>query len=321
MRDKNTKKATVMPSRRAICALGACALLALCLSLSGCGKNGMRYDAQGTFEATEVVVSSEATGKILSFSVTEGQSMAENEAVGIIDDVQLVLKRRQLLASIGSVESKRPDIGVQIAATQQQIDTAETEKRRVERLLASDAASAKQLDDITAQIGTLRKQLAAQRASLEQSSRGITGESAALEFQVAQLDDQIRKCAIASPIAGTVIEKYAERGEIAVSGKALFKVADLTRMNLRAYVTSAQLSGVTPGDSVRVFAESGESDEREYAGTVLWISDRAEFTPKTIQTRDERANLVYAMKIAVLNDGFIRIGMYGSVRFADNGEK
>ncbi|HPS44763.1 MAG TPA: hypothetical protein PK542_09780, partial [Treponemataceae bacterium] len=186
--------------------------IAAALALAGCGGNGMKDDAQGTFEATEVVVSSEATGQILAFAADEGSAVAEGETVGNIDDMQLTLRRKQLLANVGSVESRRPDIAVQIAATEQQIATAETERRRVERLLESDAASRKQLDDAKALIDTLKKQLAAQRSTLEASSRGVSGESAALEWQIAQLDDQIAKCRIVSPLAGTVLEKYAERG-------------------------------------------------------------------------------------------------------------
>lgn len=293
----------------------AVGVIAATLGLTGCGGNGMKDDAQGTFEATEVVVSSEATGRILAFTADEGSVVAEGETVGNIDDMQLTLRRKQLLANMGSVESRRPDIAVQIAATEQQIATAETERRRVERLLESDAASRKQLDDANALINTLKKQLAAQRSTLEASSRGVSGESAALEWQIAQLDDQIAKCRIVSPLAGTVLEKYTERGELAVPGKALFKVADLDRMYLRAYVVASDLSGLTVGDHVRVFAESGEKASREYDGTIVWISGKAEFTPKTIQTRDERANLVYAVKIAVKNDGFLRIGMYGGASF------
>ncbi len=293
--------------------IGALALVSFVLV--ACSANGMADDAQGTFEATEVTVSSEATGRILAFGADEGTSLAEGETVGNIDDMQLTLKKRQLVASRGSVESRRPDVAVQIAATEQQIATAQTERRRVIKLLDSDAASQKQLDDVNAQIETLTKQLAAQKSTLEASSRGITGESAALEWQIAALDDQIARCRVESPIAGTVLEKYAEKGELAVPGKALFKVADLGRMYLRSYVTASQLSGITVGKDVRVFAEAGDGSAHEYTGRITWISGKAEFTPKTIQTKDERANLVYAVKIAVENDGFLRIGMYGSARF------
>ncbi len=297
------------------------AFATLALTLGACAKNGMAGDAQGTFEATEVVVSAEATGRILSFAADEGIPVAAGETVGHVEDTQLALKRKQLVASRGSVESRRPDIAVQIAALEQQVSTAETERRRVEKLIESDAAGRKQLDDANAQVETLRRQLAAQRTTLAASSRGITDEAAALDWQIAQLDDQIAKCAITSPIAGTVLEKYAERGEFALPGKALFKVADLDRMTLRAYVVASQLSGVTVGSRALVTVESGGKEARSYDGTVSWISGKAEFTPKTIQTKDERENLVYAVKIAVRNDGFIRIGMYGSARFgAETGE-
>ena len=294
------------------------ALAALALTLAACSGNGMDGDAQGTFEATEVVVSAEATGRILAFTADEGISVVSGEIVGNVEDTQLALRRKQLVASRGSVESRRPDVAVQIAALEQQIATAETERRRVEKLIASDAAGRKQLDDANAQIETLRRQLAAQRSTLEASSRGISDERAALDWQIAQLDDQIAKCAITSPIGGTVLEKYAERGEFALPGKALFKVADLDRMTLRAYVVASQLSGVTVGSRAIVTVDEGGKEARKYDGTVAWISGKAEFTPKTIQTKDERENLVYAVKIAVKNDGFIRIGMYGSARFDVN---
>jgi HlyD family secretion protein len=300
---------------RTVAGLRATLLALSALALAACSGNGMADDAQGTFEATEVVVSAEATGRILAFAADEGISVAAGEIVGNVEDTQLSLRRKQLVASRGSVESRRPDVAVQIAALEQQIATAETERRRVEKLIESDAAGRKQLDDANAQIETLRRQLAAQRSTLEASSRGVSDERAALDWQIAQLDDQIAKCAIASPIGGTVLEKYAERGEFALPGKALFKVADLERMTLRAYVVASQLSGVTVGSRARVTVESGEREPRVYDGTVAWISGKAEFTPKTIQTKDERENLVYAVKIAVKNDGFIRIGMYGSARF------
>ena len=288
---------------------------ALTPGLSGCSSSGKASDASGTFEATEVIVSAEETGRILSLDLAEGQTVRAGEKLGHIDDVQLVLKKRQLLANIKGVESKRPDIGVQIAATRQQIATAQTEKQRILNLLKADAANRKQLDDVNSQIATLEKQLTAQKESLENSSRGITDESSALEIQIAQLDDHIAKSDIASPIDGTVLVKYAEAGELAVGGKALFKVADLAHMHLRAYITSSQLSEVKLGQKVTVITEFGDKGNREYTGEVIWISDKSEFTPKTILTRDERANLVYAVKIAVPNDGYLKIGMYGSVRF------
>jgi HlyD family secretion protein len=185
---------------------------------------------------------------------------------------------------------------------------------RFEKLLQSNAANQKQVDDIKAHIALLEMQLAAQTESLENGNKSISGESSALEIQVAQVEDQLKKSIITSPISGTVLSKYAEQGEFAVQGKALFKVADISNMYLRAYITSDQITQVKIGESVKVFADFGKKEMREYSGTVTWISDKAEFTPKTIQTRNERANLVYAVKIAVKNDGYLKKGMYGQVR-------
>ena len=290
-------------------------ILAALPLLAGCSTPEKTFDASGTFEAAEVIVSSEATGKILSLGLEEGNVLRSGDAVGRIDDVQLQLRRKQLLASIKGVEVRRPDVGVQIAVTEQQLDTARKEKARIENLLKSDAANRKQLDDAEGQIASLEKQLAAQRLSLETSSRGITEDSTALELQVAQIDDQIERTTIRSPIDGTVLVKYAEAGEFATAGRALFRMADLGRMYLRAYVTASQLSLIRSGQTVRVLSEYGDAGYREYGGTVTWISDKSEFTPKTVQTRDERSNLVYAVKIAVPNDGYLKIGMYGGVEF------
>lgn len=286
----------------------------LAMLVVACGKKQGNFDASGTFEATEVLVSSEATGKILDFRVEEGELLQDGQVVGQVDSVQLYLKKMQLLASVKATESRRSDIAKQIAATGQQIATARREKKRYENLVELQAANAKQVDDINAQIALLEKQLAAQKSTLENGNRGVTEESSALEIQVAQLDDQLRKCRISSPISGTVLAKYAEPGELATVGKPLFKIADIENMFLRAYVVSTQLTGLKLGQQVTVVADYGTDDKREYKGRVSWISDKAEFTPKTIQTHDERANLVYAVKIAVKNDGYMKIGMYGEMR-------
>lgn len=282
--------------------------------LSSCANSGGDFDASGSFEATEVIVSSEASGKILSLNADEGTSLAAGAAIGRIDTVQLELKRKQLLANRKGIEARRPNVSVQIAATVQQIATAKKEKARIENLLKSDAANTKQLDDVNSTIDTLEKQLAAQRQTLETNNLGIDEDSSALAIQVAQLDDQIARATVSSPIDGTVLAKYAEAGELASPGKALFKVADLDHVHLRAYVTADQLSRVKIGQGVKVFSEYGDTGYREYAGVVSWISDKSEFTPKTVQTRNERTNLVYAMKVSVKNDGFLKIGMYGGVK-------
>lgn len=285
--------------------------------LAACGNGHTHYDATGTFEATEITVSSEAAGKLLRLDVEEGSQPSAGEEVGLIDTVQLYLKKLQLEANLKSVENQRPDLTKQIAATKQQIATAQREKRRVENLLRAGAANQKQLDDWDAQIALLEKQLSAQTSSLQKSSSSLVEQGNAVAIQVAQVEDQLAKCHIVSPIRGTILAKYAEAGELATVGKPLFKIADVENMYLRAYITSEQLAQVKLGDQVTVFSDYGADERKEYPGTVTWISDRSEFTPKTILTKDERANLVYAVKIAVHNDGFLKIGMYGGVKLKD----
>lgn len=288
------------------------------IALAACGNKNNDFDASGTFEATEVIVSSEANGKLLQFNVDEGQTLENGKEVGYVDSVQLYLKKMQLLASQKSVQSKSADITKQIAATKEQINKAKYEKRRTENLIKSNAATQKQLDDIDSQIAVLEKQLAAQISTLQKGNTSVTEESSALDIQVAQLNDQLQKCKISSPITGTVLAKYAEQGELATQGKPLFKIADIQNMFLRAYITADQLSHMKIGDKVKVYSDLGEDDRKEYDGVITWISDKSEFTPKTIQTRDERANLVYAVKIAVKNDGYLKIGMYGEMKKAEN---
>ena len=288
---------------------------AILLSLTAaCGNGNGDYDASGTFESTEIIVSAEANGKIMRFNVEEGDLLKDGQEVGYIDTVQLYLKKMQLLTSVKSVQSRRSDIAKQIAATKEQIAKAEKEKKRNENLLKSNAATQKQVDDIDSQLAVLQKQLAAQISTLQNSNQSVTEESSVMEIQVAQVEDQLQKSHIISPINGTVLSKYAEAGELATQGKPLFKIADIENMYLRAYIIADQLTQMKLGQEVKVFADYGEDGKREYTGKVTWISDKAEFTPKTIQTRDERANLVYAVKIAVKNDGYLKIGMYGEVK-------
>jgi HlyD family secretion protein len=279
--------------------------------LFSCAGSGGRIEAQGSFEATEVIVSAEASGRILEFDAEEGQTVVAGKKLGLIDALQLKLKREQLLASKSAVESRASDSDLQLAAIREQIETARRERSRSQKLIAANAANQKQLDDIDAQIATLEKQEAAQLTSIANANTGVRGDSASLAMQVAQLDDQIAKSSISSPIDGTVLVKYAQAGEYATLGKALFKVADLTSMVLRAYLDAGDLSKVKLGQGVEVLADYGDKGSRRYSGRISWISSQAEFTPKTAQTRDERANLVYAIKVAVPNDGYLKIGMYG----------
>ena len=270
--------------------------------LSACGNGTPDYDATGTFEATEVIVSAEAAGKLLNLDIEEGKRLQTGEEIGLVDTLQLYLKKLQLEANMKSVESQRPDLAKQIAATKQQIATA-------------GAANQKQLDDWDAQVKLLERQLAAQESSLLNSTNSLTEQGNSVAIQVAQVKDQLNKCHIQSPIEGTVLAKYAEAGELAAVGKPLFKVAEIGRMYLRAYITSEQLSQVKLGDKVTVYSDYGNSEQKAYTGVITWISERSEFTPKTILTKNERANLVYAVKIAVENDGALKIGMYGGVKF------
>lgn len=290
-------------------------VLLIALFITSCQRDGKQYDASGTFETTEVIVSAEAAGKLITFDVQESDLVEKGQIVGVIDTVQLYLSKLQLKTNVKAVKSQKTDVKTQIAVLEEQWVTAKNEKKRIENLLKSNAANTKQLDDINAQIALIERQIAAQRSSIERGNVSINEQSSALEIQIAQLDDQLKKCYITSPISGTVLVKYAEVGEMGAPGKALFKVANTEEMILRAYVSASQFTQLKLGQEVTIFADFGEKETREYKGNITWISEKAEFTPKTVQTRDERSNLVYAVKIAVKNDGYLKIGMYGGVEF------
>ncbi|MBS4033049.1 MAG: HlyD family efflux transporter periplasmic adaptor subunit [Ignavibacterium sp.] len=283
--------------------------------LIGCSNGNGDFDATGTFEAEEIIVSSEAMGKIVMFQVEEGMQLKQNQIVGIVDTTQLLLKRKQLLSSITAVLSKQPDISAQLAALQEQIKTAEVEKKRIENLVKLDAATTKQLDDVNSQLEVLNKQYTAAKSSLTITKQGLQSETLPLIAQVEQIEDQIKKSYITNPIDGTVLTRYAKLDEITSNGKALYKIADLSGMTLRAYVDGDQLGQIKLGQKVKVYIDKGEDDQKEMSGEIYWVSSKAEFTPKTIQTKDERANLVYAIKVKVINDGYLKIGMYGEVNF------
>lgn len=286
--------------------------LAAAMLAVSCGSKA-QYDAQGTFEATEVVVSSEATGRILLFDVEEGMPVTAGTTVGTIDSLQLHLQRKQLAAQLSALVGSRPDIKAQAASLREQIAKQQTERNRVKNMLRDGAATQKQLDDIEAQIRVLESQLTATLSTLGKNTATIDGNAAALEAQIAALDDRIAKCRITPPADGTVLVKYAEAGELAAAGKPLMKIADLDNVYLRAYFTSDQLGRIKLGDKVRVVADFGGDERYDYEGRIAWIASESEFTPKTIQTRDSRANLVYAVKIAVKNDGRLKIGLAGEV--------
>ena len=313
------------------------------MMLSACGNKEKEFDATGTFEATEVTVSAKSSGEIKQLTVDEGQQVGNGAVVGAIDAVQLRLKKqqleatrsqlsankRQLASSRNANDSRTLDLEKQLAAIRQQIANAQRERQRFSELVSDGAVPRKQLDDINYQIKVLEKQLAAtndqissNNASLKNQSAGIgaqmdgvDAQGAGLEAQIRQIDDQIANTSIAAPITGTVLEKYVESGEFVTAGKPLFKIADTRNMFIRAYVTSAQLQNIRIGQKAKVFADFGNGQQREYEGRVSWISSQSEFTPKTILTDDERADLVYAVKVAIRKDGLAKIGMYGKVKF------
>ncbi len=290
-------------------------ILIVALMTGACGQGDSEFDATGNFEADEVIVSAEAAGKIMALNVEEGHELKKDVAVGYIDTTQLHLKRRQLQYSMKAVLAKQPNSSVQLATIEDQIATALREKKRFENLLKEDAATQKQVDDIEAQLTYLQKQYEATKSSLGITTESLQSEVLPLGAQVAQIEDQISKSIITNPINGTVLVKYALADEVTAAGKALYKIADLSTIILRAYISGDQLSGVKLGQMVDVLVDQDKDSYKRYDGEITWISDKAEFTPKTIQTKEERSNLVYALRIKVKNDGFLKLGMYGEVKF------
>lgn len=315
------------------------------LLTAACSSKDYEYDASGMFEATEIVVSAKAQGEILSLAADEGQEVKRGEVLGTIDAQQLTLRKEQLAYTRQQAESasrqaqhtqsatssRRVSITTQLASLQQQRDNLKREHERFGQLLKSGAASQKQVDDLDYQLKTIDRQIEATREQLATSNESISeqshaagsqGEAAksqskAIGSQIAQVEAQIGDATITAPRSGTILQRYAEAGEYAVPGKPLFKIADLQEMTLRAYITAEQYAELKLGQKVKVFVdgETPDGQPRSYEGTLTWIAQKAEFTPKTIQTKDERANLVYAIKIKVKNDGRIKIGMYGDVEF------
>jgi HlyD family secretion protein len=292
-------------------------LLALCslVLLIYCTDSQNGKDATGVFEATEVIVSAESAGKLMNLVINEGQELEKDEILGLIDTVQLSLQKMQLRATQLSLRASKPDVPSQTGAIEKEIEKLEFEKQRTQKLLEGDVATQKQLDDIQSQLDVLRARLKAQKKSLGSSVAAIDAQYDAMEVQMDQLNDQIARCQIKSPIDGSILVKYTEQGEFVNLGKPLFKVANMEEMVLRAFVTAEQLKELQINQKVTVLAEFGAEEIREYEGVITWISDKSEFTPKTIQTQDERANLVYAIKVSVKNDGVLKIGMYGGLKW------
>lgn len=311
--------------------------------LVSCNNGNGKYDASGTFEAEEVIISAEATGKILQLNIEEGASLAKDSVVGKIDPTAIELQKEQASSSVDALQQKTNDAGPhvnvlesqvllqtkQIAVDEEQLKVLQKEQQRFQKLVAADAVPAKQLDDINGQVnvlrekivagktqlGVLKSQINSQRQLVAIQNRGVLSEKDPMQKKVAQIEDQLSKTTIRNPMAGTVLTKYAQQNEFTATGKALYKIADLSVMKLRAYITGDQLAQVKLNQPVKVKVDDGKGKYRELAGIITWISDKAEFTPKTIQTKEERANLVYAMKINVKNDGYLKIGMYGEVVF------
>jgi HlyD family secretion protein len=286
-------------------------LLSLILFISSCGKSEKRSDAYGNFEAVETIVSAEATGKLVDFNIEEGQVLEKDVTVGNIDADQLSLKKQQLEAQKNTVKTKFKNVFSQISVYQEQKKVNQTEKNRIERLIKDDAATTKQLDDVNGSIDVLNKQI----ASIESQNSTTMQELKGIDVQIQQIQDQIEKSAVINPVKGTVLMKLAEQSEIVNYGKPLYKIADISMMELRVYVSGEQLPGIKIGQIVRVLIDSGKGGYKELEGNISWISSKSEFTPKIIQTKEERVNLVYAVKIRVANDGSLKIGMPGEVIF------
>jgi HlyD family secretion protein len=280
-----------------------------------CAQTDSEFDATGNFEADEVIISAEAAGKILRLDIEEGSELKSQSAIGLIDTTQLYLKKKQLEYSIRAVNAKQPNATIQLAAIQEQIETAGREKKRVENLLKDDAATQKQLDDINSQLDLLQRQYSATQSTLNITKQSLQSETLPLQAQLEQVQDQIKKSQIINPINGTVLTLFAKQNEVVTPGKALYKIADLSTIILRAYISGNQLSQIKLGQSATVLVDAANDEYKKYTGTISWVSDKAEFTPKTIQTKEERANLVYAIKIDVKNDGYLKLGMYGEVKF------
>lgn len=286
---------------------------AITVLLSSC-HNGPGYDATGIFEATTVTISAETPGKIFDLDVTEGDSIVNGQQLAVIDTTILSLQLKQLSSRQSATLATSPDIPAQVAALRSQISHQEHECERFGRLLADKAITPKQYDDARAHLLTLRGQLEATLSSLGKNRSSIADNADVLRYQKEQLKEQIAKSRITSPLTGTVLVKYAESGEYATPGRPLIKVADLNKIYLRSYFTASQLSDIKLGQQVTVIADFGGDHQYEYPGRITWIAQESEFTPKTIQTKDSRANLVYAVKITVRNDGRLKLGQYGEVR-------
>jgi HlyD family secretion protein len=287
--------------------------LLLLLGLNSCDDKGLSHDASGSFEAVETIISAEANGKILQLSVEEGQELNAGQVIGNIDSTQIYARKLQLLQSKKAILSGRPEASVQTNALKKELANAVLDRDRTENLVKGGVATQKQLDDANAKVITLRARINAQENSLQTTTSSLNEQAATVDAQLTEINDQLKKCKITNPLKGTVLSKYAEQYEMTATGRPLYKIADLSNIILRAYITGDLLSQVKLDQKVKIFTDDGNGGFKETEGIVTWINDKAEFTPKTIQTKNERANLVYAIKVKVRNDGFYKIGMYGEM--------
>lgn len=285
------------------------------LAMASCQNGNTESDASGTFEATEVIISAEANGKLLALNLEEGQTVKRGEQIGTIDSTALHLNRLQLIQNQKAVLAGRQDVSTQLESLRRELSNARADQKRIENLVKGQVASQKQLDDANLRIDVLKARIDAQENLLNTGNTALGEQSKTIEAQLRVVEDQLRRCRVMNPVDGTVLTKYSEAFEMTAVGKPLYKIADLSQVILRAYLTNDQQSKVKIGQRVSVLVDDGDKSMRTYEGVVQWVNDKAEFTPKTIQTKEERANLVYAVKIAVKNDGVLKIGMYGEVKF------
>ncbi|MFT6865979.1 MAG: HlyD family secretion protein [Cyclobacteriaceae bacterium] len=290
-------------------------LLIISTLLSACGETTNSYDATGSFEADETIISAEASGTLLTFIAEEGQQIKKGVLVGTIDTTQLYLSKKQLNAQIAAVLSRKPNISAQLSALNEQLKSAEKEQVRISNLLKADAATPKQLDDVDAQIAIVKANIRATNSTLNTNTESLNQEIGPIKVQIEQINDQIKKSLLINQVAGTILMTYVEPFEQVARGTPLYKIADLTNMTLKVYITGNQLPQIKLNQELKVYTDDGNDGYKETQGTIYWISDKAEFTPKTVQTKDERANKVYAIKVRVKNEGDYKIGMYGEVNF------
>lgn len=290
---------------------------AISILLFSCNNGKLKSDAAGNFEAIETMVSAEANGKILAFSITEGEQLKPGQVVGYIDSAQLYFTKLQMMQNRKAILTGRPDIKTQLESLEKELTNAISDRNRIQNLVKGEVASQKQLDDANTRVEVLKARIDAQKSALSTSSNTLTEQGGTVEVQLAQVEDQLRKCRIVNPVAGTVLSKYAEPFEMTAQGKPLYKIADLDNLYIRIYVSETQLSHIKVGQKAEVLIDSDKKDFKKYEGTISWISSKAEFTPKIIQTKEERVTLVYAVKVLVKNDGYLKIGMPGEVNFVN----